>query len=601
MGMARGAWAVRLVVATSLASAAGCPQQVPVDAAGGVTSGTGMGGATATTSTGGGATATTTGSSGGTTSSTGSGGASATSSTTGSGGATTTGSGGATTSSTTGGGGANATSSTTGSGGATSSTGNGGSPPLDCGGPALPAGQVEWTVPIAVAKDPPPGPSNSPVRGVPVAVLVGSTGHAFVDVTWGDWIGPNQFGGDVVEEIDAAGTALGDRAMASLGSPEGAILDVAGATAFAAAFEGADDEYDNGVLVSNGAKVLVSNNSDPPWPSNPFMPYPDAFVVGAAADAAGDAFGLFEATAWMFPWGEEGGYLAVKLDSHGQHVWTTQIPVADVTGAQPWQMAADEGGGVFVSAQTPLMPSDLGCGPLPSSTPYLARLDENGACVFSRAVPLSSLVPTHRGDVYLTGAFQGTIDLGCGPMTSAPGATSSFVAQVLPDGTCGWSRGVAVSTMGAWAFPGGGVLVAASYGGTIDLGGGPMTSAGAEDTAVARYDGEGALVWSRSFGAAGAAVSWVGGAADATGGAALSFSATGAPVDFGGGPTGGGDGGPGSGVLVRLDASGAFRWQQAPFEGAFGSDPCGAVITAAGCPSCTPANEYTVTATKLAP
>jgi hypothetical protein len=555
MGSARGAWAVRVVLAASLASAAGCPQQVPAGVTGSATSGTGAGGAASTTS--------------------------------------------ASTSTAAGGGGSTATSSTTaaGSGGATSSSGSGGSP-LDCSGPAPPAGQVEWTVSFPVAHDPQPGPATSPFSGSPAAVLVGATGHAFVEVTWGFVIFPNQFGGVVIEEIDPAGNALGDRAMTSLGAPESWPFDVAGATRFAAAIEGAVDEYDDGLLVSNSARISVSHDGDPPSPPNPFMPMPDAFVRMAATDAAGDTFGTFSAGPWMFPWGEDGGQLVVKLDAHGQHAWTKHLPSIYKGG-----ITADEAGGAYVYGETDAQPamSDPGCGPVPPSTAYLARIDASGACVFSEIVPRSTLVPTHRGDVYLTGAFQGTIDLGCGPIVSAPGATSSFIARMSPGGTCAWSRGVASATMGAWTSAGGGVLVAASYAGTIDLGAGPIASAGTQDTAIARYDGGGALVWSRSFGAAGATVSWTAGAADATGGAAVSLTATGAPVDFGGGPAGGGDGGAGDHVLVRLDASGAFRWQQAPFEGAFGIDPCGAVITASSCPSCMPANEYVVTATKLAP
>src|SRR5579871_1167393 len=48
--------------------------------------------------------------------------------------------------------------------------------------------------------------------------------------------------------------------------------------------------------------------------------------------------------------------------------------------------------------------------------------------------------------------------------------------------------------------PDGSVLLAGSFEGTIDLGGGPLRSAGGDDVFVARLDASGKHLWSKRFG-----------------------------------------------------------------------------------------------------
>jgi hypothetical protein len=119
---------------------------------------------------------------------------------------------------------------------------------------------------------------------------------------------------------------------------------------------------------------------------------------------------------------------------------------------------------------------------------------------------------------------------------------------------------------------------------------------GTADLAVGALSASGAPLWSRSFGGAGATVSFDAAAPTATFGQISpdAVSVTGV-VDFGGGVISGG------GVLFRLDASGAFRWQEAPFSGFIASDPCGAVIAATSCAACAPGGVWGVSVSKLAP
>ena len=52
------------------------------------------------------------------------------------------------------------------------------------------------------------------------------------------------------------------------------------------------------------------------------------------------------------------------------------------------------------------------------------------------------------------------------------------------------------------AMPGGGVVIASSFAGTMDLDGQVLSSAGASDAYVARLDATGTVVWAEAFGGA---------------------------------------------------------------------------------------------------
>jgi hypothetical protein len=107
------------------------------------------------------------------------------------------------------------------------------------------------------------------------------------------------------------------------------------------------------------------------------------------------------------------------------------------------------------------------------------------------------------GNVIIAGYFGGVVDFGGGPLTSA-GGLDLFVAKLDANGAHLWSKSfgdvddqiaqsVAVDSMGN-------VVVTGYFGGVVDFGGGPLTSAGGLDLFVAKLDVNGAHLWSRSFG-----------------------------------------------------------------------------------------------------
>lgn len=111
--------------------------------------------------------------------------------------------------------------------------------------------------------------------------------------------------------------------------------------------------------------------------------------------------------------------------------------------------------------------------------------------------------------------------------------------------------------VGIAVAPGGDLVMAGTFEGTADLGGGAVTAAGSSDVWVARYRPDGTRIWSTRFGGAGLDDVYSV-ACDASGDTYLSGSFFG-PVDFGGGVrtlTFGA-------FLIKLDGAGAYQWDRA--------------------------------------
>ncbi len=144
------------------------------------------------------------------------------------------------------------------------------------------------------------------------------------------------------------------------------------------------------------------------------------------------------------------------------------------------------------------------------------------------------------------------MDYGCGSVGS-PGVNNTVLAKLDMAGVCLWS---AALPAGTWFSldPMENVLLATTFTGTIDFGGGPLTSAGTSDLAIAKLDATGAFVWGESFGAIGAGVSGMTSiGATSTGGIALAAGLDGA-VDFGCGAVSGSTGA--TTLFASFDASG---------------------------------------------
>jgi len=167
------------------------------------------------------------------------------------------------------------------------------------------------------------------------------------------------------------------------------------------------------------------------------------------------------------------------------------------------------------------------------------------------------------GNAVVTGLFTGTVDLGGGTRTSA-GARGVFVVSYGPDGRWRWDRsfgdgvGTAIAVDDA-----GNAVVTGFFNGTMDLGGGTRTSAGGSDVFVVSYGPDGSWRWDRSFGGV-AFDAGRGLTVDGAGNAVVTGSFQGT-ADFGGGVrTSAGDA---DAFVVSYDPDGSWRWDRS-FGGA---------------------------------
>lgn len=229
----------------------------------------------------------------------------------------------------------------------------------------------------------------------------------------------------------------------------------------------------------------------------------------------------------------------VKLDPLGAHLWSKRFgDLADqeakgvavnaasdvvVTGVNSSKI--DLGGGAIASAG--------------GYDVFTAKLDKSGAHLWSKGFggvtddDSAAVTFDAAGAVVQIGLFSDSIDFGGGALTSG-GFDRLFVAKLDATGAYVAAKGFLAHGFGVAADAASGdVVVTGYYDGTIDFGGGPLTSAGGYDVFVARFDGALNPVWSRRFGDAndqmGQAV-----AIDGAGHVAVVGSFWGT-VDFGGG------------------------------------------------------------------
>ena len=131
------------------------------------------------------------------------------------------------------------------------------------------------------------------------------------------------------------------------------------------------------------------------------------------------------------------------------------------------------------------------------------------------------------GNIAVIGTFQGTVDFGGGALTSA-GLSDMFLVKLSPLGNHIWSKVI------GGAGPDADYAVAVDGVGTVAMVGAIQNVVGQSDVFVAKYSAAGAPLWSKSFGGTlndvGTAV-----ALDGSGNVVVTgyFQGT---VDFGSGP-----------------------------------------------------------------
>jgi hypothetical protein len=212
---------------------------------------------------------------------------------------------------------------------------------------------------------------------------------------------------------------------------------------------------------------------------------------------------------------------------------------------------------------------DLGNGVIAtkgSNDGFVVKLNPSGTPLWSKTFgdaatqSPDSVVSDASGNVIAYGYFNGTIDLGGGPLVSS-GGSDLYLVKYSPTGVHLWSKhfGDASNQIakGLATDPAGNIIITGSLNGSVSFGGGVLTTAGAAaDVFAAKLSPTGAHLWSKQFGDPSAQIG-AGCATDLAGNVFLSGYYFGT-ISFGGATlvsTGGADS-----YLAKFDPAGNHLW-----------------------------------------
>lgn len=197
-----------------------------------------------------------------------------------------------------------------------------------------------------------------------------------------------------------------------------------------------------------------------------------------------------------------------KLDASGNHLWSKRF------GDAKWQygsaVAVDGEGNILVGGHFDGS-IDFGVAtlvaPVGHSARFVAKLDSHGEPQWAKRVENHNgaeddLAVDGEGNVIIAGTFGGTVDFGGGPLTSE-GSSDVFALKLGPDGGFRWAErfgGAGHHTVAVAVDSAGQVVLSGSFEGVEDFGGTTLESAGGKDLFVMRLDPEGQVLWSRSYG-----------------------------------------------------------------------------------------------------
>jgi hypothetical protein len=298
-----------------------------------------------------------------------------------------------------------------------------------------------------------------------------------------------------------------------------AAIDGSGNLVIGAQFTGALDFNPNTILMSAGGYDIAVAKFDPNGALLWAQRYGDASnqVLTDLAIDKNDNIALAGYFGGTVQFGvlsltSAGGndILVAKLKKDGTTLWAKSFGDAsaqtaqsvDVDGSGDVFVAGEIAGSVTINGQTVTSAG--------GNDAFVAKLGSLlGTVLWAQRFGDASnqtaygIATTSQGDIMLGGVYTGTIDLGGGTLTSA-GGNDVFLGKIKGDGTfvtassiggagSDWLRSVFIDKNDN-------LLISGDSTGTLDFGGGALTSAGNNDIFVAKYKANGNHIWSRLYG-----------------------------------------------------------------------------------------------------
>lgn len=140
----------------------------------------------------------------------------------------------------------------------------------------------------------------------------------------------------------------------------------------------------------------------------------------------------------------------------------------------------------------------------------LAKYDANGDHLWSQGFGnafndvAGGLAVDPAGNVTMVGSFDKSVSFGPGDDHSSAGEADAFVARFTGDGKLVWARSYGADrediAFGVAADAAGNTVTVGWFQGSVDFGAGAMTSKGNKDVFAIKLDPSGGLVWARTWG-----------------------------------------------------------------------------------------------------
>jgi hypothetical protein len=194
-------------------------------------------------------------------------------------------------------------------------------------------------------------------------------------------------------------------------------------------------------------------------------------------------------------------------------VWSKSYGGAGEDGGN--EVAIDQDGNVIVVGALASTTSFGGTEVMPigMKDAFILKLDRDGNYIWDRVYggtdddAAIDVAVNPDGSMVVAGLFVGEIDFGLGnTLQGPPGRRSMFVLKLDPEGQPVWARGfgdlLAIPIPYVAIGGDGSIFLTGGLRGTVDFGGGPLSSVGSFDVFLAKFNPDGGHVWSHAFGTA---------------------------------------------------------------------------------------------------
>jgi hypothetical protein len=258
-----------------------------------------------------------------------------------------------------------------------------------------------------------------------------------------------------------------------------------------------------------------------------------------------------------------------KYASTGAHIWSKRLN--SLSGVDAGNAVGVDGSGNVIVAVAIYGTSDFGGGSLTTAGGYdvvLVKYSATGGHIWSRRFggpsddsALSVAVDSTTGETWATGYFAGSVNFGGGTLTSA-GGNDIFVVKYSSSGGHVWSRRFGNTSVdkgyGIDVDQAGNVVVTGMFTGNVDFGAGTLANTGGGDIFLMKYSASGVCQWSKNWGSA-ISIDEVGnGVAFDGSGNVLLTGVIQQPINFGGGTLTGD--GYYNAFIAKFTAAGGYSW-----------------------------------------